>query len=81
MALAAACIAAFGVSLLPFPARAGPARDLRNDPCRAKLAREAFIRIVARIDANIPRDGTHRGKKSLEHEDEPDFRPLPVAAR
>jgi hypothetical protein len=53
---------------------------IRKDPCKARLTQEEFIRIVTWIDANIPFYGTHRGKKNLKWKDEPDFRPLPLAA-
>jgi len=53
---------------------------IRKDPCKASLTHEGFIRIVTWIDANIPFYGTHRGKKNLKWKDEPDFRPLPLAA-
>jgi len=54
---------------------------IRKDPCRAKLTREEFIRIVTWIDANAPYYGTHEGKKNLRWKDEPDFRPLPLVAK
>ena len=54
---------------------------IRQDPCKAKVTREEFIRIVTWIDANAPYYGTHEGKKNLRWKDEPDFRPMPVAAR
>ena len=54
---------------------------MRKDPCRGKLTREEFIRIVTWIDANAPYYGTHKGKKSLRYKDQPNFRPPPVASR
>jgi hypothetical protein len=54
---------------------------IRQDPCKAKLTREEFIRIVTWIDANIPYYGTHEGKKNLKWKDEPSFRPVPLARR
>jgi len=54
---------------------------IRHDPCRAGLSREEFIRIVTWIDANAPYYGTHEGKKNFKWKDEPDFRPLPLAAK
>jgi mono/diheme cytochrome c family protein len=50
---------------------------IRKDPCKAKLTREEFIRIVTWVDADAPYFGTHRGKKNLQWKDDPDFRPLP----
>jgi len=48
-----------------------------------KLSREAFVRIVTWIDANVPYYGTYRGKRDIEDKDHPDYRalPLPLAAR
>jgi len=54
---------------------------IRKAPCKANLTREEFIRIVTWIDANAPYYGTHDGKKNLKWKDDPDFRPLPLAAR
>ena len=54
---------------------------IRKDPCKAKLTREEFIRIVTWIDANAPYYGTHRGKKNLKWKGEPDFRPLPLVMK
>ncbi|MHC4504844.1 MAG: HzsA-related protein, partial [Planctomycetota bacterium] len=54
---------------------------IRNDPCRADITREEFIRVVTWIDANVPYYGTYRGKRSLRDKDHPDFRALPVARR
>ena len=56
-------------------------RQIRKAPCRAKLTREEFIRIVTWIDANAPYYGTHRGKKNLKWKDDADFRPLPLAGK
>ena len=50
---------------------------IRKDPCKSKVTREEFIRIVTWIDANAPFYGTHEGKKNLKWRNEPDFRPLP----
>jgi len=50
-------------------------------PCKSKITREDFIRIVTWIDANAPYYGTHRGKKNLKWKDDPDFRPLPLAGK
>ncbi len=52
---------------------------IRQDPCKANLTREEFIKVVTWIDANAPYYGTHEGKKNLKWKDEPDFRPLPLA--
>ena len=54
---------------------------IRHEPCNGNLTREEFIRIVTWIDANAPYYGTHRGKKNLKWKDDPDFRPLPLAAK
>ncbi|MDP6522604.1 MAG: hypothetical protein QGI24_02565 [Kiritimatiellia bacterium] len=54
---------------------------IQKDPCKAKLSREEFIRIVTWVDSNAPYFGTHLGKKNLKWKDDPDFRPLPLAAR
>jgi len=54
---------------------------IRKAPCKAKLTREDFIRIVTWIDANAPYYGTHRGKKNIKWKDDPDFRPLPLAGK
>ena len=54
---------------------------IRKAPCKAGLTREEFIRIVTWIDADVPYYGTHKGFKCLEHKDEPDFRPAPLAAK
>ncbi|MDP6522582.1 MAG: hypothetical protein QGH15_00040 [Kiritimatiellia bacterium] len=48
-----------------------------KEPCKAKLNREEFIRIVTWIDANAPFYGTHDGKKNIKWKDDPDFRPMP----
>jgi len=52
---------------------------IRTAPCKAKLTRAEFIRLVTWVDANAPYFGTHRGKKNLKWKDAPDFRPLPPA--
>jgi len=54
---------------------------IRKAPCKAKITREEFIRIVTWIDANVPYYGTHRGKKNLRWKADPDFRPLPLAGK
>jgi len=54
---------------------------IRKAPCKAKLTREEFIKIVTWIDANAPYYGTHRGKKNLKWKDEADFRPIPLAGK
>ena len=48
---------------------------IQKAPCKAKLSREEFIKIVTWIDANAPFYGTHDGKKNIKWQDEPDFRP------
>jgi hypothetical protein len=52
---------------------------IRKAPCKSKITREDFIKIVTWIDANAPYYGTHRGKKNLRWKAEADFRPLPLA--
>jgi hypothetical protein len=54
---------------------------LRASLCGENLTREEFIRLVTWVDANAPYFGTHRGKKNLKWKDDPEFRPLPLAAR
>jgi len=54
---------------------------IRKEPCKAKLTREEFIRIVTWVDANCPFYGTHKGCKHAEGKDRPDFRPLPLAGK
>jgi len=54
---------------------------IRKDPCKAKLTRNEYIRIVTWIDANAPYYGTHSGKKNLKWKDDADFRPLPLAGK
>jgi len=55
--------------------------QIRKEPCKAGMTREEFIKIVTWIDANAPFYGTHAGKKNIKWKDEPDFRPMPMAAR
>ena len=54
---------------------------IRNKPCKSKLTRTEFIRIVTWIDANAPYYGTHRGKKNIKWKGAPDFRPPPLAGK
>ena len=54
---------------------------IRKAPCKSKITREDFIKIVTWIDANAPYYGTHRGKKNLRWKNEADFRPLPLAGK
>jgi len=54
---------------------------IRQDPCKANLTREEFIKIVTWIDADVPYYGTHQGKKTLDCKGEPNFRPLPLAGK
>jgi len=54
---------------------------IRKAPCKSKITREDFIKIVTWIDANAPYYGTHRGKKNLRWKAEADFRPLPLAGK
>jgi mono/diheme cytochrome c family protein len=53
--------------------------QIRQDPCKANLTREEFVKIVTWIDANAPYYGTYRGKRDLKDKDQPDFRPPPLA--
>jgi hypothetical protein len=55
--------------------------QIRQDPCKANLTREEFIKIVTWIDANVPYYGTYRGKRDLRDKDHPDFRALPLAGK
>jgi hypothetical protein len=50
-------------------------------PCKAKLTREEFIKIVTWIDSNIPYYGTRKGYKDPKYKDRPDFRITPIAAK
>jgi len=52
-----------------------------EDPCKAEVSREEFIRIVTWIDANAPFYGTYRGKRGLKDKDAPDFRLPPLVVR
>ncbi|MBC8426049.1 hypothetical protein H8E07_18195 [bacterium] len=54
---------------------------IRKAPCKAKLTRNEFIRIVTWVDANAPYYGTHKGCKHAEGKDRPNFRPVPVAGK
>ena len=57
------------------------AARIRQAPCKAKITREEFVRIVTWIDANTPYYGTYRGKRDLKDKDAPDFRLPPLAGR
>ena len=57
------------------------AHQIRKDPCKAKITREEFIRIVTWIDANVPYYGTYRGKRNPWDKDLPDFRMPPLAGK
>ena len=52
---------------------------IRKDPCKSKITREEFIKIVTWIDANAPYYGTHKGKKNLRWKGDADFRPVSPA--
>ena len=54
---------------------------IMKDPCKGKLSREEFIKIITWIDANAPYYGTHGGKKPIDFKDQPDFRPVPLAGK
>ena len=60
--------------------RSGLVAQIRKAPCKSKLSREEFIKIVTWIDSNAPFYGTHQGKKNLKWKDEVDFRPTPTMA-
>ena len=51
---------------------------IQKAPCKAKLTRNEFIRIVTWVDANAPYFGTHKGKKNIKWKEDPDFRPMPA---
>jgi len=55
--------------------------QISKAPCKAKITREEFIRIVTWIDANVPYYGTYRGKRDLRDKDDPDFRLPPLAGK
>ncbi len=57
------------------------AERIRKAPCKAKLTRGEFVRIVTWIDANVPYYGTYRGKRDIKHKDEPDFRLPPLVTK
>jgi len=57
------------------------AAQIRKAPCKAKITREEFIRIVTWIDANTPYYGTYRGKRDLKDRDDPDFRLSPLVVK
>ena len=54
---------------------------MMSDPCKSKVTREEFIRIVTWIDANAPYYGTHDGKKNIKYKQDADFRPVPLAGK
>jgi hypothetical protein len=54
---------------------------MRKAPCKTKMTRPEFIRIVTWIDANVPYYGTYRGKRDIRDKDCPDFRLPPLAAQ
>jgi len=54
---------------------------IRKDPCKGTLTRPEFIRIITWIDANAPYYGTYRGKRAIQHKDEPDFRLPPLTVK
>ncbi|MBT3200238.1 MAG: hypothetical protein HN350_10000 [Phycisphaerales bacterium] len=51
---------------------------MQADPCKGKLSRHEFIRMVTWMDANAPYYGTYRGKRDIKDKDAPDFRPPPL---
>jgi hypothetical protein len=55
--------------------------QIRQDPCKANLTREEFIKIATWIDANVPYYGTYRGKIYPQDKDHPDFRALPLVGK
>ena len=54
---------------------------IRKAPCKAKITRGEFVRIVTWIDANAPYYGTYRGKRSISDKDHPDFRLPPLVVK
>ena len=54
---------------------------IRKAPCKANITQGEFVRVVTWIDANTPYYGTYRGKRGIQHKNEPDFRPPPLAAK
>ena len=52
--------------------------QIRQDPCKANLTREEFIKIATWIDANVPYYGTYRGRRNPRDKDHPNFRALPL---
>ena len=54
---------------------------IRKDPCKAKVTRGEFVRIVTWIDANTPYYGTYRGKRDIKDKDDPDFRLPPLVVK
>ncbi|MCX6868833.1 MAG: hypothetical protein NTV46_22045, partial [Verrucomicrobia bacterium] len=55
--------------------------QIRQDPCKADITREEFVKIVTWIDANVPYYGTYYGTKDLKDKGQPDFRPLPLVGK
>ncbi|MBC8374249.1 MAG: hypothetical protein H8E53_11680, partial [Planctomycetes bacterium] len=53
--------------------------QIHKDPCKAKLTRAEFIRIVTWIDSNVPYYGTHNGYTDPKDKDHPNFRMAPLA--
>ncbi len=51
---------------------------MQKDPCKGKLSRQEFIRMVTWMDANAPFYGTYRGKREIKYKDDPNFRPPPL---
>ena len=51
---------------------------MQKDPCKGKLSRQEFIRMVTWMDANAPFYGTYRGKRDFKDKDDPNFRPPPI---
>jgi hypothetical protein len=54
---------------------------IRKAPCKAKLTRNEFVRIVTWVDANAPYYGTHKGCKHAGGKGKPNFRPAPVVGK
>jgi len=57
------------------------AAQIRQAPCKGKITREEFVRVVTWIDANTPYYGTYEGKRDLKDKDAPDFRLPPLAGK
>ena len=55
--------------------------QIRQDPCKANLTREEFIKIATWIDANVPYYSTYRSRRNPSDKDHPNFRLLPLVGK